>query len=267
MSNRIQISNPEFDNADQRHSGNEVRVDISNDSSRPRTRKENEHVISNHIDEWNIYQALFVEFLGTTIYVFIATIPYYDSTSPGMALIALIACFGKISGGHFNPAVTIGVSLCGRLSLKATILYPVVQMAVQPSHEYIDNEYYFEKGITVLRENVKPGWALLCEGLITLFLVLTYLMCTLEKKKTNWLLASLAIGFIAQANILAADFITRASMNPARSFGPAVCMSFFTKDVWKHHYVYWVGPIVGSALAAFVWRCLNWQWSCSLLPK
>ncbi|VDH90878.1 Hypothetical predicted protein, partial [Mytilus galloprovincialis] len=76
--------------------------------------------------------------------------------------------------------------------------------AVQPSFAYIYNEYYFENGITVLRENVKLGWALLCEGLITFFLVLTYLMCTLEKKKTNWLLSSLAIGFIAQANIYAA---------------------------------------------------------------
>ncbi|XP_071133259.1 aquaporin-4-like [Mytilus edulis] len=195
-----------------------------------------------------------------------------------MALIALIACFGKISGGHFNPAVTIGVSLCGRLSLKATILYPVVQMvggllgaaltrAIQPPMSYIDNVYYFENGVTVIGKDVKPGWAVFCEGLITFFLVLTYLMCTMEKKKTNWLLSSLAIGFIAQANILAAAYITGGSMNPSRSFGPAVCMSVFTKNVWKHHYVYWVGPIVGSALAAFVWRCLNWQWSCSLLPK
>ncbi|CAG2251302.1 AQP8 [Mytilus edulis] len=265
MSNRIQISNPEFDNADQRHTGNEVRVDIGNDSSRPRTRKEDEPVISDHIDKWNLYQALFVEFLGTTIYVFIATIPYNDTSAPGMALIALIACFGKISGGHFNPAVTIGVSLCGRLSLKATILYPVVQMvggllgaaltrAIQPPMSYIDNVYYFENGVTVIGKDVKPGWAVFCEGLITFFLVLTYLMCTTEKKKTNWLLSSLAIGFIAQANILAAAYITGGSMNPSRSFGPAVCMSVFTKNVWKHHYVYWVGPIVGSALAAFVWR-------------
>ena len=96
MSNRIQISNPEFDNADQRHTGNEVRVDIGNDSSRQKTRKKDEQVISDHIDKWNLYQALFVEFLGTTIYVFIATIPLYDTSAPGMALIALIACFGKI---------------------------------------------------------------------------------------------------------------------------------------------------------------------------
>lgn len=59
-------------------------------------RKKDEQVISNHIDKWNLYQALFVEFLGTTIYVFIATIPFYDTSAPGMALIALIACFGKI---------------------------------------------------------------------------------------------------------------------------------------------------------------------------
>ncbi|XP_052071841.1 aquaporin-8-like [Mytilus californianus] len=279
MSNRIQITNPGFDNADQeRCAGNEVQIDIGNDISRQRSRNEDEPVISDHIVKGNLYQALFVEFLGTSIYVFIATIPYYDSSAPGMALIALIACFGKISGGHFNPAVTIGVSLCGRLSLQATILYPVVQIvggllgaaltrAVQPPRAYIDNEYFFENGITVLRKDVKPGWALLCEGLITFFLVLTYLMCTLEKQKTNWVLSSLAIGFIAQANIIAADFITRASMNPARSFGPAVCTSVFTKNVWKHHYVYWVGPMAGSAIAAFAWRCIHCQWSCCFRPK
>jgi glycerol uptake facilitator-like aquaporin len=47
---------------------------------------------------------------------------------------------------------------------------------------------------------------------------------------------------------------TGASMNPARSFGPAIAVSTFNPDVWKHHYVYWFGPILGSVVAAVVYR-------------
>ena len=47
---------------------------------------------------------------------------------------------------------------------------------------------------------------------------------------------------------------TGASMNPARSFGPALAVSTFKDDVWKHHYVYWVGPALGSLVAAGIYR-------------
>lgn len=97
MLKRLQITNPEFDNTDQEFgAGDVVQIDMDNDMSRPISKNQDEPVRSDQIVIGNLRQILFVEFIGTSIYVFMATIPFQNSTAPGMALIALMACFGKI---------------------------------------------------------------------------------------------------------------------------------------------------------------------------
>ncbi|KAK7507976.1 hypothetical protein BaRGS_00000941, partial [Batillaria attramentaria] len=105
-----------------------------------------------------------------------------------------------------------------------------------------------------LGENVTAGEGMLCEIVLTVVLVLTVLMAAVDPQtKSN--LAPLAIGFAVFVDILAGISVTGASMNPARSFGPAVVVSNVSSDFWKYHYIYWVGPLIGAIVAAVWYRC------------
>jgi glycerol uptake facilitator-like aquaporin len=71
---------------------------------------------------------------------------------------------------------------------------------------------------------------------------------------TKNMLGPVGIGFAVAVGIMAGAKVCGASMNPARSFGPAVVVSTFNSDIWSYHYVYWVGPALGSLLAVLWYR-------------
>ncbi|VDI76327.1 aquaporin-8 [Mytilus galloprovincialis] len=207
----------------------------------------------------DLLRAIFVEFLGTLFYVFITTDLNY-LLAPGF--VSLMVAFGKISGGHFNPAITLAVSISSGFS-KTTIFYPIAQIiggiagagltkAVHFSFE--DHSHYR----TVLDRSVEPEYGIICEGLITFILVITYLMSIIDKRNKDSSMSPIAIGFVVAANHFATFRVTGGSMNPARSFGPVVCMSNtqINHIIWKYHYVYWVGPTAGSIIAAVVYRLI-----------
>lgn len=84
---------------------------------------------------------------------------------------------------------------------------------------------------------------------MTFGLVYTVYATAVDPKKGNiGIIAPLAIGLIVGANILVGGAFTGASMNPAVCFGPAV-----VSGTWKHHWVYWVGPFLGAAIAALIY--------------
>ena len=84
---------------------------------------------------------------------------------------------------------------------------------------------------------------------MTFGLVYTVYATAIDPKKGNiGIIAPIAIGFIVGANILAGGAFDGASMNPAVSFGPAV-----VSWTWSNHWVYWLGPFIGAAIAAFVY--------------
>ncbi|KAK3091663.1 hypothetical protein FSP39_021648, partial [Pinctada imbricata] len=209
------------------------------------------------------------EFVGTALFVFIGCMssqtgdPVAIGLAHGLSIALLVVSFGNISGGHFNPVVTLGVTLSRALLPSVGVLYFVFQLlggmlgaalarGVLPEETYKN----INGGTQVLGPNVEAGWAVLTEGVLTFMLVLTVLLAAVDNK-TKSSLAPLAIGFVVIVDIMAGGNVTGASMNPARSFGPAVVFSPFISDgkpeVWTYHYVYWVGPAGGSIVSALVY--------------
>ena len=228
-------------------------------------------------------KAAFAEFISTLIFVFAgegSVISYAALTSGasltpagltgvavthGFALFVAVAIAANISGGHVNPAVTFGLFLGGQITLLRGILYWIAQLLgsvvaslllLFVSNGYTTSPHALSTGETVYD-------ALVLEIVITFGLVYTvYATAVDPRSKGNVsLLAPLAIGLIVAANILFAGAFDGGSMNPARSFGPALVSLDFT-----NHWIYWVGPLLGAAVAALVYKILGPSTSHEPLP-
>ncbi|CAG5127831.1 unnamed protein product [Candidula unifasciata] len=207
------------------------------------------------------------ELIATAIFVFIGTTAACSSmTVDGVALAhgftiaLLIIGTGSISGAHINPAVTLGVLIGGAIAPIQALLYIVAQLlgailGAAFSLAVIGYDAYGTcgGGGHVLPAHHTPGQAVFCEILLTALLVSTVLLAAVDSS-TKSDLAPLAIGFAVTADILAGAAVSGASMNPARSFGPAVVVH--KTEVWSYHWIYWVGPATGAAIAGFIYRLL-----------
>lgn len=197
----------------------------------------------------------------------------------GLVLVCLCYCLGNISGCHVNPAVSIGVWLSGRMTageclgyiisqligatVGALLLYAFVEMA--PEFNFggttaISDSYL---ATNVLQPGATAGMALLAEGLLTFFFVLVVLGAT-DANKGFGKFAGLAIGLaLGLVNIVGIP-VDNCSVNPARSFGPAV----FDPTAWGDFWIMVVGPIVGAVLAAVCWNYFSYsRKACVFLKK
>ncbi|XP_041363393.1 aquaporin-8-like isoform X2 [Gigantopelta aegis] len=214
------------------------------------------------------------EFFGMCFLIFIAVTVQVSDSNPldgqfvsivaianGLAVTMLMLMFGKISGGHFNPAVTLGVWIAGGIKPGLALVYMVVQFigavlgaglcrGVLTEHVYVD---VIRGGAHTLGPDVSPAQGILAEAVMTLLLVLTFILSAVDEQ-TKSPLAPLAIGFAVTCDILAGLSTTGASMNPARSAGPAIALTVYDSSVWKYHYVYWAGPVIGATLAGILYR-------------
>ncbi|KAJ4956405.1 hypothetical protein NE237_013188 [Protea cynaroides] len=209
------------------------------------------------------------EFIATLLFVFAgvgSAIAYSDLTSnsalepAGLVAIAIAHAFAlfvgvsiaaNISGGHLNPAVTLGLALGGNITFVTGFFYWVAQVLGSIVACFLLK--IVTNGKSVPTHGVAVGMSsiggVVMEIVITFALVYTvYATAADPKKGSLGTIAPIAIGFIVGANILAAGPFSGGSMNPARSFGPAVVSGDFT-DNW----IYWVGPLVGGGLAGLVY--------------
>ncbi|KAK2151415.1 hypothetical protein LSH36_364g04071 [Paralvinella palmiformis] len=206
------------------------------------------------------------ELIGVTIFVFVGTTSATSgnvmstAAAHGLAIMLLIIAFGHISGGHFNPCVTLGALLTGGISLKGAALHWLAQLiggilGAALCKGVLSSAVYsgINAGIPDLGAGVGVGQGILCEAVLTLTLVLTVIMTAVDRDDN--ILAPVAIGLAVLVDISAAANISGAVMNPARSFGPAVVgSSVFLARAWTHQYIYWVGPIIGALVAAGLHR-------------
>nr|XP_007150288.1 hypothetical protein PHAVU_005G141100g [Phaseolus vulgaris]ESW22282.1 hypothetical protein PHAVU_005G141100g [Phaseolus vulgaris] len=162
------------------------------------------------------------------------------SLSHAFALFVAVSVGANISGGHVNPAVTFGAFIAQLLgSVVACLLLKFATGGMETS-------------AFALSSGVGAGNALVFEIVMTFGLVYTVYATAVDPKKGEiGIIAPIAIGFIVGANILAGGAFDGASMNPAVSFGPAV-----VSWTWANHWVYWVGPFAGAAIAAVVYEIL-----------
>jgi aquaporin Z len=175
-------------------------------------------------------------------------------TAPGLTVMAVILFMGAVSGAHLNPAVSIAFAARGDFPWRRVPGYIVVQL-VGATLAVLFLDVIFGKvgmlGQTVPGAGIAGGQAVLMELVLTVGLVSTILGTASRSQNVGPLSAVAVGGYIVLAGLWSSP-ITGASMNPARSFAPALVLGDFS-----HYWVYAVGPISGALLAtaiAFILR-------------
>jgi MIP family channel proteins len=165
-----------------------------------------------------------------------------------------IVVIGRITGGHLNPAITIAAIVSSNIGITRGITYIVGQLAGAALAVYLLDEFVWGiDNLGVQNLGVQTGDGLVIEVILTFFLVFT-VFATMFDKRGNAAWAPLAIGLVIFADHLIAVPLTGASMNPARTFGPAII-----HGEWTNHWVYWAGPIIGAISAAVIYVLLFGQ--------
>ncbi|MGE5178555.1 MAG: MIP/aquaporin family protein [Bacteroidota bacterium] len=171
----------------------------------------------------------------------------------GLAILVGIYALGHISGGHFNPAVTMGFFATRRLSAGMTLLYWAAQLAGGIVAAWVLALAYHAApaeahlGAPAVDPSIRPSVAAFLEGLAAFMLVLVVFGSAVDPRSPKGF-AGLAIGLTVTANILTFGVLTGMAFNPARAFGPALVAGF-----WQDQWVYWVGPLVGGAVAGILY--------------
>lgn len=176
----------------------------------------------------------------------------------GLTLAVFAYAYGYVSGTHVNPAVTFGLALNKTVSWgEAAVNYWLAQFvgaaAAAGMLVVAAGRAAISAGATVgaLTPNIVP--ALLVEAILTFFLVNTVLHAAVGGKAGNF--AGWAIGSTLTFAILAGGPLTGASLNPARTFGPAIYTGALGNV--STYLVYFVGPLFGAAVAAYLYRFFN----------
>ncbi|ETS75744.1 hypothetical protein PFICI_12688 [Pestalotiopsis fici W106-1] len=209
------------------------------------------------------------EFIGTFLFLFFAfagaqtanTAPGGDGPADPARLLFIALSFGislavnvwvffRVSGGLFNPAVSLAMVLAGAMdAARAVLVVPAQLLGGVAAAAVVGALLPGPLAVgTALGAGISVGRALVLEMLLTAELVLTIFMLAAEKHRGTFM-APVGIGLSLFVAHLAGVYYTGASLNPARSLGPAVVTGHFPSE----HWIYWIGPILGSLLASLVY--------------
>ena len=213
--------------------------------------------------------ALLGEFIGTFFFCFAGIAAILGSTpavgsniglvgialAHGLALSVAVATFGGVSGAHFNPAVTIGFLTTGRIQAGPAAGYIVAQLAGATTAALICRSVFPEAAIAQANLGIPlpapwatAGTVVIVEFILTFLLITAIFGTAVDTRGQAVKIGAFGIGLAVTFDILAGGPVTGASMNPARSFGPALVQGF-----WQWHWAYWVAPIAGAVAGAFVY--------------
>jgi MIP family channel proteins len=176
----------------------------------------------------------------------------------GLAIAIMITALGHISGGHFNPAVTIAFWVTKRLATIDVALYWLAQLAGATAAAFLlkavipeDTWRAVALGTPELVRDFPRLAAMAIEAVATFFLVLTFFATSLDESGSSRALAGLATGLTMMLGILVAGPFTGGALNPASAFGPALASTH-----WANWGVFWVGPLAGGFLAGLLYDSL-----------
>ena len=177
----------------------------------------------------------------------------------GLAIGLMIAAAGHISGGHYNPAVTIGLWIGGKIGALKGLAYIGVQLAGAVVAALILKQLFDDSNATLTNAVPAVNYAgdsdfiivgrtnaLIIEIILTFFLMYVIYGVAVDKRGSH-IIAPLCIGLMITTDILMAGPLTGAAMNPSRSFGIAL-----VDGTWDDWWLWWVGPIIGAAIAAII---------------
>ncbi len=191
----------------------------------------------------------------------------------GLALSVAVSTFGGISGAHFNPAVTIGMLVTGRIKLDGALQYILAQLVGACIAAWACQSVWpagavelAQLGVPLPAAGNMPGaegaWLTLsglcvCEFIGAFLLMTAIFGVAIDGRGQAVTIGGFAIGLAVAFDILAIGPITGASMNPARSFGPALIYKLTggdaATDIFNLHWCYWAAPIAGAVVAALVY--------------
>jgi len=226
------------------------------------------------LKSWSFYRAGIAEFMATFLFLYVTILTVMGvNNSPskcatvgiqgiawsfGGMIFALVYCTAGISGGHINPAVTFGLFLARKLSLTRAVFYIVMQclgaICGAGVVKGFQQSLYMSSGggANAVAPGYTKGDGLGAEIVGTFVLVYTVFSATDAKRNARDshvpILAPLPIGFAVFLVHLATIPITGTGINPARSLGAALIYN--KEHTWSDHWIFWVGPFIGAALAA-----------------
>jgi MIP family channel proteins len=167
----------------------------------------------------------------------------------GLAIGLMVSNFGHISGGHFNPAITLGFLATRRIKAPIAVAYWIVQFGGAVVAALL-LRWIFHKPLVLNAvphvTHIGAGKGLVVEIILTIFLVLAVFSNAVDPGGAFKSIAGLGIGLTITIDVLMGGPLTGAAMNPARAFGPELASNF-----WGDAWIYYVGPCVGALIAAF----------------
>jgi aquaporin TIP len=211
------------------------------------------------------------EFIGTFALIFVgAGSALYGNIvgsafANGLVIAIMVSSFAGISGGHFNPAVTLGFFVTRRIAPTMAVFYWVVQLAGAAlaglALKWIfgtiagvsgqESVAGLHLGAPSLQGGISSGQGVMIEAILTFFLVLVVFATAVDPKGAFDKIAGLAIGLTITFGVLMGGGLTGGALNPARAFGPELAA-----DYWTNAWVWYVGPLAGGAIAAVLYEVL-----------
>jgi aquaporin TIP len=205
------------------------------------------------------------EFVGTFALIFVGagSIAFARTFTDiglahGLVIAVMASSVGHISGGHFNPAITLGFVIARRMQLALAGVYWIVQLGaatlaalllkwVLPS----DAATRTHIGAPGLGSGVNSGQGVVVEAVLTFFLVWVVFATAADPRGAFKQISGLAIGLTITFDVLMGGGLTGAAMNPARAFGRQLVANHW--DAW---WIYYVGPLAGGVIAAAAYELL-----------
>ena len=222
---------------------------------------------------YTTFQKLVAEFIGTFALVFFGVgsicVDRHLQSSGGIGLLAIalahglaigimVSAFGHVSGGHFNPAVTIGFWVTKRLGTLDAFLYWAAQVLGGIAAAFLLRSVIPEEtwravalGTPELLRDFPRLSGMVLEAVTSFFLVLVVFATAVDERGSFRAIAGFGIGLTITLGILAIGPYTGGAMNPARAFGPALAAHH-----WTNQGVYWIGPLAGGFLAGLLYDSL-----------
>ena len=220
----------------------------------------------------SLWQKLTAEFLGTFTFIFMAAgslcaDQYLRAAGQsglgvlgvalahGLAFGIMVTSVSHISGGHLNPAVTIGFWATKRLGTLPSIAYWIAQLLGAVAASYLLAAILPESvwgpaglGAPDLSPEFTRIHGMALEAMLTFFLVFVAFATLVDARGASRKIAGFASGLTITVGYLVGNAFTGAAMNPARALGAGL-----VAHRWQNHGVYWVGPLVGGVLAGFIY--------------
>jgi aquaporin TIP len=201
------------------------------------------------------------EFVGTFTLIFIGggagIVSGQDivavALANGLAIGIMVSNLGHISGGLFNPAITLGFLATRRITLRLAVAYWAAQLvgAIVAAGilRWLTHKPAFDGAIPTA-SGIGAGRGLVVEMILTFFLVWAVFATAVDPRGAFKSIAGLAIGLTITMDVFFGGPLTGAAMNPARAFGPELI-----GNVWSQGWIYWIGPAIGALIAA-----LGYDW-------